>query len=52
MPAWKDRISESDLDALVAYLFSLADQLPQTAAVDESQPAAANGPQPAASAAN
>ncbi|MBI3321294.1 MAG: c-type cytochrome [Candidatus Omnitrophica bacterium] len=29
MPAWKDRISEEDLDALVAYLFSLADRLPQ-----------------------
>ena len=29
MPAWKDRISEDDLDALVRYLFSLADKLPQ-----------------------
>ena len=29
MPAWKDRISEEDLDALIAYLFSLADRLPQ-----------------------
>ncbi len=29
MPAWKDRIPEEDLDALVAYLFSLSDQLPQ-----------------------
>ena len=29
MPAWKDRISEEDLTALVAYLFSLADRLPQ-----------------------
>jgi len=28
MPAWKDRISEEELDALVAYLFSLADRLP------------------------
>ena len=38
MPAWKDRISEEDLDALVAYLFSLADRLPQ-------QPAAPPEPQ-------
>ena len=29
MPAWKDRISETDLDALVAYLFSLSERLPQ-----------------------
>lgn len=29
MPAWKDRVSEEELDALVAYLFSLSDQLPQ-----------------------
>jgi mono/diheme cytochrome c family protein len=35
MPAWKDRISEEELDALVAYLFSLADRLPQSAAVEE-----------------
>ncbi len=28
MPAWKDKISESELDDLVAYLFSLADELP------------------------
>ena len=32
MPAWKDRISEGELDALVAYLFSLSDKLPQAAA--------------------
>jgi mono/diheme cytochrome c family protein len=32
MPAWKDRITESDLEALLAYLFSLADELPQAAA--------------------
>ncbi|MBI4342831.1 MAG: c-type cytochrome [Candidatus Omnitrophica bacterium] len=31
MPAWKDRISEEDLDALVAYLLSLADRLPAPA---------------------
>jgi mono/diheme cytochrome c family protein len=29
MPAWKDRMSEEELDALVAYLFSLAQRLPQ-----------------------
>lgn len=28
MPAWKDRVSEDDLDALVAYLFSLSERLP------------------------
>lgn len=33
MPAWKDRISEADLEALVAYLFSLSEQLPQAASV-------------------
>lgn len=32
MPAWKGRISEEDLDALIAYLFSLSDRLPQPAA--------------------
>ena len=32
MPAWKDRISEEELDALVGYLFSLADQLPPSSA--------------------
>ncbi|MBI3996166.1 MAG: c-type cytochrome [Candidatus Omnitrophica bacterium] len=41
MPAWKDRISEPDLDALVVYLFSLADRLPQPqtpqAATDQAQ---------------
>jgi hypothetical protein len=31
MPAWKDRISEAELDALVADLFSLAERLPQPA---------------------
>jgi mono/diheme cytochrome c family protein len=29
MPAWKDRISEEDTNALIAYLFSLSEQLPQ-----------------------
>ena len=44
MPAWKDRISEEELDALVAYLFSLADRLPAA------PPGAAQAglPQPAA----
>ena len=28
MPAWKDRIPEKDLDALVAHLFSLSERLP------------------------
>ena len=32
MPAWKDRISEEELDALVVYLFSLSERLPQPAA--------------------
>jgi mono/diheme cytochrome c family protein len=35
MPPWKERISEEELDALVAYLFSLADRLPQAAASSE-----------------
>ncbi len=39
MPAWKDRISEEDLDALVAYLFSLADRLPQPAVSTSPAPA-------------
>ena len=33
MPPWKDRISEEDLSALVAYLFSLSDRLPAPAAM-------------------
>lgn len=32
MPAWKDRIPEEDINALVAYLFSLSDQLPEAPA--------------------
>ena len=40
MPSWKERIPEAEIDALVEYLFSLNDQVPQ------SQPAA----QPAAEA--
>ncbi len=42
MPAWKDRISEAELDALVAYLFSLSEKLPQTAAA--APPAMENTP--------
>jgi len=37
MPAWKDRISEEDLNALVAYLLSLADRLPQPPATPTPQ---------------
>ena len=44
MPAWKDRISEEDLDALVTYLFSLSERLPQPIA---QTPPEANEPQPA-----
>ncbi|MBI3319417.1 MAG: cytochrome c [Candidatus Omnitrophica bacterium] len=29
MPAWKDRVSEEELDDLVEYLFSLYDQVAQ-----------------------
>ena len=32
MPAWKDRVTDEELDALVAYLFSLAERLPTPAA--------------------
>ena len=35
MPAWKDRMTEQELDALVAYLFSLSGRLPQPAAGPE-----------------
>ncbi len=31
MPAWKDRLTDEELDALIAYLFSLADDLPPPA---------------------
>jgi mono/diheme cytochrome c family protein len=40
MPPWKDRLSEEELDALIAYLFSLADRLPQAAASSEPAPTA------------
>ncbi len=38
MPPWKERISEEDLDALVAYLLSLSERLPQPATVPNSTP--------------
>jgi len=38
MPAWGDRIAEEDLDALVAYLFSLADRLPPDAIMKQDEP--------------
>jgi mono/diheme cytochrome c family protein len=47
MPAWKDRISENDLEALVAYLFSLAERLPGAQMAE----APASPPDPAVSAA-
>lgn len=37
MPPWKDRISEEDLDALVAYLFSLSDRLPASPAAAQAE---------------
>ena len=37
MPAWKDRLSEDELNALVAYLFSLSERLPQTVAAATDQ---------------
>ena len=47
MPAWKDRISEEDLDALIAYLFSLSEHLPAHAASSAAGgPAAAASPAP------
>jgi mono/diheme cytochrome c family protein len=43
MPAWKDRISEDELNALVEYLFSLADRLPSPQASEvPAEPAAVN----------
>ncbi len=47
MPPWKDRIQEEEIDALVAYLFSLADRLPQPAA-PAAAPAAEPTPEPQA----
>jgi mono/diheme cytochrome c family protein len=34
MPAWKERLSEEDLEALIAYLFALSDRLPAAAVGD------------------
>jgi len=48
MPAWKDRISEEEIDALVAYLFSLSERLPQAA--PPARPATSNQEGPAAKA--
>ncbi len=39
MPSWKERISEDDLNALVAYLFSLSDRLPASAPPTPDAPA-------------
>ena len=51
MPSWKDRISDEELNALVTYLFSLADRLPQPPATDQPQASSepASAAQPAAS---
>ena len=38
MPAWGDRLSEEDVDALVAYLFSLSDRLSQDAIMSQDEP--------------
>lgn len=46
MPAWKDKLTEAELNALVAYLFSLADKLPQPPAA-EAAPAVAPPTEPA-----
>ena len=43
MPAWKDRIPDDEIDALVDYLFSLYDKVPQ-----EQAPATSATPAPAA----
>ncbi len=47
MPAWKDRISEQELDALVAYLFSLSGEPVQPAAPPApAEPAGSEPPAP------
>lgn len=44
MPAWKDRIPDQDIDALVQYLLSLAQHLPQTPpATEPGTPSSARG---------
>lgn len=40
MPAWKGRLTEDELDALVAYLFSLADRLSASSSASGSSPPA------------
>ncbi|MBI2495727.1 MAG: c-type cytochrome [Candidatus Omnitrophica bacterium] len=45
MPAWKDRITEEDLDALVAYLFSLSERLPSPPpSAEQAQPQTSGEP--------
>jgi len=44
MPSWKERISEEEIDALVAYLFSLQDKLPGKPAASAPLPAAEPAP--------
>lgn len=44
MPAWKDRISDADLDALIAYLLTLGDRLPQPAEPASPAPATTSSP--------
>lgn len=41
MPSWKDKMNEEELDALVAYLFSLSDKLPVQPAVTAAEQAPA-----------
>ena len=48
MPPWKDRISDTDLEALVAYLFSLSERLPAPPAAPEPTAEAAPPEEPAA----
>jgi mono/diheme cytochrome c family protein len=45
MPPWKDRISEEDLDALVAYLMTLSDRLPAGPASADAENAAPAPPE-------
>ena len=48
MPPWKDRISDTDLEALVAYLFSLSERLPAPSTAPEPTAEAAPPEEPAA----
>ncbi len=47
MPAWKDKMTESEFNALVAYLFSLAERLPSSPVAPQA-PAVSETPAPAA----